>query len=137
MKKMILSLTLGLGLVFGVNAQEKGDFYVVTGDISGQAWTEWSVNPTVGYGVTDDLMIGLNISQADSTADQVIDVHARYFFKGYFAYAAAPGLDTDALQLGLGKMFSFHKNGMFIDPKVVYDTSAKTTNLQLGFGLKF
>ena len=81
---MILCLTLGLGLAFGVNAQEKGDFYVGTGDISGQAGTEWSVNPTVGYGVTDNLMVGLNISQADSTADQVIDVHARYFFNGYF-----------------------------------------------------
>ena len=38
---MILSLTLGLGLALGVNAQEKGDFYVGTGDISNTAWTEW------------------------------------------------------------------------------------------------
>ena len=136
MKKMILSLTLGLGLVFGVNAQEKGDFYVGTGDISGQAWTEWSVNPTVGYGVTDNLMVGLNISQADSTVDQVIDVHARYFVRGYFVYASAPNLDTDMLSLGLGKMFTIHK-GIFVDPKVVYNTGEKTTNLMLGVGLKF
>jgi len=33
-------------------------------------------------------------------------------------------------------MFTFHK-GVFVDPKVVYDATAKTTNLQLGVGLKF
>ena len=136
MRKLILSLTLGLLTVAGVNAQEKGDWYIGTGDIANKAWTEWSVNPTVGYGVTDDLMIGLNISQADSTADQVIDVHARYFFNGYFAYASAPNLDTDMLSLGLGKMFTIHK-GIFVDPKVVYNTGEKTTNLVLGVGLKF
>ena len=62
MKKLFLCLTLGLGLAFGVNAQEKGDWYIGTGDISGTAWTEWSVNPTVGYGITDNIMVGLNIS---------------------------------------------------------------------------
>ena len=33
-------------------------------------------------------------------------------------------------------MFTFHKN-VFMDPKVVYDSALKTTNLQLGVGLKF
>ena len=82
-------------------------------------------------------MEGLNVSQADSTEDISFDLHARYFFKGYFAYVATEGLDTEGLKLGVGKMFSFHKNGMFIDPKVVFDTATETTNLQLGFGLKF
>jgi hypothetical protein len=81
-------------------------------------------------------MVGLNVSQTDSTADMELDLHARYFWKEYFIYAGAPGLDTDALQIGLGKMFTFHKN-VFVDPKVVYDSAAKTTNLQLGVGLKF
>ena len=136
MKKLFLCLTLGLGLAFGVNAQEKGDWYVGTGDISSKAWTEWSVNPTVGYGVTDNLMIGLNVSQTDSTADQVIDAHARYYWGGYFVYASAPNLDTDLLSVGLGKMFTVYK-GVFVDPKVVYNTGEKTTNLMLGVGLKF
>ena len=39
MKKLFLSLALGLLLAFGVNAQnadnKKGDWYVGTGDISG------------------------------------------------------------------------------------------------------
>jgi hypothetical protein len=26
---------------------------------------------------------------------------------------------------------------MFVDPKIVYDLGAETTNLQIGFGLKF
>ena len=106
-------------------------------DIANKAWTEWSVNPTVGYGLSDDFMIGCTVSQMDSTEDVSVDLHARYFFNDYFAYVATEGLDTESLKLGVGKMFSFHKNGMFIDPKVVYDTAAKTTNLQLGFGLKF
>ena len=38
--------------------------------------------------------------------------------------------------IGAGKMFTFHK-GVYVDPKVVYDMTAKTTNLQLGVGLKF
>ena len=61
MKKLILSLALGLLCTLGVNAQEKGDWYIGTGDIANTAWTEWSVSPTVGYGVTDDLMIGFNV----------------------------------------------------------------------------
>ena len=48
MKKLFLSLVLGLLLVTGVNAQEKGDWYIGTGDIANTAWTEWSVSPTVG-----------------------------------------------------------------------------------------
>ena len=136
MKKLILSLALGLLLVTGVNAQEKGDWYIGTGDIANTAWTEWSVSPTVGYGVTDDLMVGFDVSQADSTADMAVDLHARYFHKGYFAYVSTTGLNTDNLSYGVGKMFTFHK-GVFVDPKVVYDATAKTTNLQLGVGLKF
>lgn len=137
---MILSLTLGLGLALGVNAQEKGDWYVGTGDISNTAWTEWSISPTVGYGITDKLMVGLNLSQADSTVDQVIDVNARYYMTlgghSIFVYASVPNLETENLSLGLGKMFTIHK-GVFVDPKVVYNAGSKTTNLMLGVGLKF
>ena len=136
MKKMILSLALGLGLVLGVNAQERGDWYVGTGDISNTAWTEWSVSPTVGYGITDNLMIGLSVSQADSTVDRNVDLHARYYWGGYFAYVATSGLNTDNLSYGVGKMFTFHK-GVYVDPKVVYNATEKTTNLMLGVGLKF
>ena len=136
MKKLILSLTLGLGLALGVNAQEKGDWYLGTGNIANTAWTEWSVSPTVGYGVTDNLMVGVNVSQADSTADMAVDLHARYFWKGYFAYVSTTGLNTDNVNYGVGKMFTFHK-GVYVDPKVVYDATAKTTNLMLGVGLKF
>ena len=132
----MLSLTLGLGLALGVNAQEKGDWYLGTGNIANTAWTEWSVSPTVGYGVTDNLMVGLNVSQADSTADMAVDLHARYFWKGYFAYVSTTGLNTDNVNYGVGKMFTFHK-GVYLDPKVVYDATAKTTNLMLGVGLKF
>tara|TARA_Y100001972_G_scaffold102284_1_gene127755 strand:- start:427 stop:843 length:417 start_codon:yes stop_codon:yes gene_type:complete len=138
MRKLILSLSLGLLVAAGVNAQtqEKGDWYVGTGDISNKSWTEWSVSPTVGYAVTDDIMVGVNVSQADSTVDMGVDLHARYFHKGYFAYVSTTGLNTDNLCIGAGKMFTFHKN-VFVDPKVVYNTAAKTTNLQLGVGLKF
>ena len=81
MKKFLMSLTLSLLFVLGVNAQEKGDVYVGTGDIANKAWTDWSIAPTVGYGVTDKLMVGLNVSQADSAADLAFDLHARYFIK--------------------------------------------------------
>ena len=81
-------------------------------------------------------MIGFNVSQTDSTADMAVDLHARYFWKGYFAYVATTGINTDDLVIGAGKMFTFHK-GVYVDPKVVYDIEAKTTNLQLGVGLKF
>ena len=135
MKKIVM-LALSAFLVFGVNAQEKGDWYIGTGDVANKAWTDWSVSPTVGYGLTDRLMVGCNVSQTDSAADVVYDLHARYFTRGYFVYAATTGLDTETLKLGLGKMFTFH-SGVYVDPKVIYDTSAKTTNLTLGVGLKF
>ena len=58
------------------------------------------------------------MSQADSTAEMEIDVHARYFVKGYFVYASAPNMDTDLLSVGFGKLFTFHR-GVYVDPKVV------------------
>ena len=141
MKKVILSLTLSLLVAVGVNAQNaKGDWYIGTGDIANTAWTEWSVAPTLGYGVSDKLMVGLNLSQVDSSADMVLDLHARYFMtlggQDVYVYGSAPDMNTDNLSLGLGKMFTFHKN-VFVDPKVVYNLGEKTTNLMLGFGLKF
>ena len=136
MRKLILSLALGLLTVAGVNAQEKGDWYIGTGNIANTAWTEWSVSPTVGYGVTDNIMVGVNVSQENEDADVAVDLHARYFWNGYFAYLSTTGLNTDNVSYGVGKMFTFHK-GVFVDPKVVYDATAKTTNLQLGVGLKF
>ena len=136
MKKMILSLTLGLLVALGVNAQEKGDWYIGTGDIANTAWTEWSVSPTVGYGISDNLMVGCSVSQAASIADMDVDFHARYYVRGYFVYVASSGLNTENLSYGVGKMFTFHK-GVYVDPKVVYDATTKTTNMMLGVGLKF
>ena len=136
MKKIVLTLFLSTLFVLGVNGQEKGDWYVGAGDIANKAWTEWSIAPTVGYGLTDNFMVGLNVSQADSTADMNFDIHARYFWRGYFVYLETEGLNTDNLNYGLGKMFTFH-NKVYVDPKVVYDATQKTTNLMLGVGLKF
>ena len=136
MKKIILTLALVVATIVGTQAQTNGDWYVGTGDVANKAWTDWAVSPTVGYGVTDNLMVGLSVSQLDATVDMTYDLHARYFVKGYFVYASAPNLETENLSLGLGKMFTIH-NGIFVDPKVVYNTSEKTTNLMLGVGLKF
>ena len=138
---MIFTFALSLLVAVGVNAQNtKGDWYIGTGDIANVAWTEWSVAPTLGYGVSDKLMVGLNLSQVDSSADMVLDLHARYFMtlggQDVYAYASVPDMDTENLNLGLGKMFTLHKN-VFVDPKVVYNLGEKTTNMQLGFGLKF
>ena len=136
MNKIILSLALSVLCVLGVNAQSAGDWYLGTGDIADKAWTEWSIAPTVGYGLTDNLMVGVNVSQADSTVDVSYNLHARYFVRGYFVYAATNGLDTETLKLGVGRMFGIHK-GIYVDPKIVYDTQSKTTNLTLGLGLYF
>ena len=138
---MILTLALSLLVAVGVNAQNvKGDWYVGTGDIANLSWTEWSVSPSMGYAVSDKLMVGLNVSQTDSSSDLELDLHARYFMTlgghDLFLYGSAPNLDTDNLSLGLGKMFTLHK-GVFVDPKIVYNVGEKTTNMMLGFGLKF
>ena len=141
MKRMILTFALSLLVAVGVNAQNaKGDWYIGTGDVANTAWTELSIAPTLGYGVSDKLMVGVNLSQADSASDMVLDLHARYFMtlggQDVYLYGSAPGLDTDNLSLGLGKMFTLYKN-VYVDPKVVYNLGEKTTNMQLGFGLKF
>ena len=138
---MILTFALSLLVAVGVNAQNvKGDWYIGTGDIANVSWTEWSVSPSMGYAVSDKLMVGLNVSQTDSSSDLELDLHARYFMTlgghDLFLYGSAPNLDTDNLSLGLGKMFTLHK-GVFVDPKIVYNVGEKTTNMMLGFGLKF
>jgi len=131
-----MSFALAVLCTLGVNAQAQGDWYVGTGDIANTAWTEWSIAPTVGYGITNNLMVGMNVSQEDSTADMQVDLHARYFMNTWFLYVETAGLNTDDLKVGAGKMFTFHK-GVFVDPKVVYDLNAETVNLTLGVGLKF
>tara|TARA_R110000824_G_scaffold151899_3_gene322941 strand:- start:345 stop:755 length:411 start_codon:yes stop_codon:yes gene_type:complete len=136
MRKIILTVVMACATILATQAQTKGDWYVGTGDVANVAWTELAVAPTVGYGVMDNLMVGLSVSQADSTVDMELDFHARYFVKGYFVYAATSGLDTESLSIGLGKMFTIHKS-IYVDPKVIYNTAQKTTNLTLGFGLKF
>ena len=136
MKNVLMSFAIAVLCIANVNAQEKGDWYIGTGDIANTAWTEWSIAPTVGYAIADKFMVGVNVSQADSSAEMVLDAHVRYFYNGLFGYVSAPNLDTDKLTIGLGKMFTLHK-GVYVDPKVVYDTNLKTTNLMLGFGLKF
>jgi len=137
MKNVLMSFALAVLCTVSVNAQNaKGDWYLGTGDIANTAWTELSIAPTVGYAISDNLMVGCNVSQADSSAEMVLDAHVRYFYNGLFGYVSAPNLDTDNLTIGVGKMFTFHK-GIYVDPKVVYDTNLKTTNLMLGFGLKF
>jgi hypothetical protein len=137
MKNFIFTIALGLLMTLGVNAQNvKGDWYVGTGDIAGIAWTDWAINPTVGYAVTDNIMVGGTVSQADSTVDMNVDFNVRYFWKGYFASVDLDGLTTDGMVVGFGKMFTFHKN-VFVDPKISYDIDEGTTNLGVGFGLKF
>ena len=137
MRKLII--LLAIAFTFTANAQEKGDWYVGTGDVANVSWTDWAISPSLGYGFTDDLVVGFNVSQEMGT-DMKYDVHVRRFFGNsenqYFAYVGVEDFDTDLLQLGIGKMFTLHKN-VFVDPKVVYDVNAKTTNLTLGFGLKF
>ena len=141
MKKLILSAALMIGMIVSTNAQNvKGDWYVGTGDIADVAWTEWAISPMLGYGVTDKLMVGLSLAQADSSEDLSMDLNARYFMNAggqdFFLYASLTDFDTDNLSLGLGKMFTVHK-GVFVEPKIVYHTGEKTTNMMLGFGLKF
>ena len=137
MKNVLMSFALAVLCAVSVNAQNaKGDWYVGTGDIANIAWTEWSVAPSVGYAINDNLAVGVNLSQTDSIADMVIDLDAKYFWKGYFVYGSMPNLDTDNLKLGFGKLFTFHK-GIYVDPKIVHDMGQGTTNLMLGVGLKF
>ena len=124
-----MSFALAVLCAVSVNAQNaKGNWYLGTGDIANTAWTELSIAPTVGYAISDNLMVGCNVSQADSSAEMVLDAHVRYFYNGLFGYVSAPNLDTDRLTIGVGKMFTFHR-GIYIDPKVVYNTSEKTTVL--------
>ena len=133
MKNIILSLALVIGVSISMNAQNaKGDWYVGTGNIADVAWTEWAVSPMLGYGINDNLMVGLSLAQADSSEDLSMDLNARYFVSAggqdFFLYAELNDFDTDNLALGLGKMFTVHK-GVFVEPKIVYHSGEKTTNM--------
>ena len=131
---------LVVGITISTQAQNaKGDWYVGTGDIADVAWTEWSVSPTLGYGVSDKLMVGLSLAQADSSEDLSMDLHARYFLNAggqdFFLYAAIGDMETDNLSLGLGKMFTIHKS-VFVEPKVVYHTSEKNNKHDVRFRIE-
>ena len=135
MKRIILTMALALGTLVTTNAQNQGDWYVGTGDVSNVAWTQWAVSPTIGYGATDNIMLSLSVSQ-DVQSDLNLDVSARYFMGEYFVYASSDKLALDHLNVGVGRMFTLRK-GIYLDPKLVYDLNTETTNLSLGFGLRF
>jgi hypothetical protein len=138
MRKLFLSLALGLLFAFGVNAQNaKGNWYVGTGDVAHVAWTDWAVSPTIGYAITDAIVLGGSLSQVSGEV-QVVNIYARYFFSNCFADVNLNGSkgETPSMVLGLGKMFTFHKVA-YIAPTLNYDYDAETLNLGLGFGFKF
>ena len=138
MKNFFFSLMICmLAISYTSNGQAKGDWYVGTSDIANVAWTDWSVSPMVGYGFYDNLVVGCSVAQADYAADLNLDFNARYFWNEYFIGAETDGFSTEGLKLSVGKMFSFHSNSIYVDPKLVYDSGLKTTNLRLGFGLRF
>ena len=121
MKNLILTFALTILVGFGANAQNaKGDWYVGTGDFTNTAWTELSIQPTIGYAFSDKYMVGMSLSQADSTEDMTLGLEGRYFHKGFFGYVALNDFDFDQAQLGVGRMFEFHKESMFVDIKIFY-----------------
>tara|TARA_Y100000389_G_C17130121_1_gene349803 strand:- start:73 stop:510 length:438 start_codon:yes stop_codon:yes gene_type:complete len=145
MKNLFLTLTLALGMAITANAQNaQGDWYLGTGDISSTSWTDLTLTPSVGYAFSDDIMVGLSLNQdavnpTDTTTvgDMDIDIHARYFFTNFYGYASTQNLTSDfGLSVGVGKLFTTEKN-LYLDPQVVFNTVTKTTNLRIGFGLKF
>ena len=136
MRKLFLSLALGLLFAFGVNAQNaKGNWYVGTGNISDVAWTDWAISPTIGYAVTDNLVLGGSVSHATGE-NMDLDFNVRYFFSEYFANVSLDGFSTDGMIFGIGKMFTLN-NGVYMAPSFDYDYDAETFNLGIGFGLKF
>ena len=145
MKNLFLTLTLALGMAITANAQNaQGDWYLGTGDISSTSWTDLTLTPSVGYAFSDDIMVGLSLNQdavnpTDTTVvgDMDIDIHARYFFTNFYGYASTQNLTSDfGLSVGVGKLFTTERN-LYLDPQVVFNTVTKTTNLRIGFGLKF
>ena len=136
MRNLILTMIVAVATLVGANAQSQGDWYVGTGDVANVAWTDWAVSPTLGYGVTDNIMVGMSVSQADSTADMNYKLHARYYMNNLFIYVATDGASTEGMSYGVGKMFTL-RNNIYVDPKIIYNSGEKTTNLTLGFGFRF
>ena len=139
MKKLFLSLALGLLLAFGVNAQnadnKKGDWYVGTGDISGIAWTDWAISPSLGYAVTDNVVCGLNLHQ-EVGGDEYLDLYARYYLGVYYVHVGVNEFNFNNAEIGYGMLFMINKN-VYVDPCFVYNAGDETSNLQLRFGFKF
>ena len=136
MKKLFLSLILTIGLLFAADAQNaKGNWYVVTGNIANIDWTDWAVSPTLGYAVTDNLVLGGSVAHITGE-DMDLDMSAKYFFGDYFVGINLDGFSTDGMMFEMGKMFMFLK-GIYVMPNFNYDYDNETFNMGLGFGMKF
>ena len=135
MRNLIILAIFVCGLFTANSQNAKGDWYVGTGDIANTAWTDWAVSPTLGYAVTDNLVLGGSVSHV-AGEDMDLDLSARYFFSGYFAGINLDGFSTEGMVFEMGKMFTFHK-GVYVAPTFNYDYDAETFNMGLGFGMKF
>jgi len=166
MKKLFLTFGLLAGALLTTNAQEaktccksgetkschsdaantQGDWYLGTTDISGVPWTQWALNPTVGYAFTDNIVVGASLLQGTeldvdgevTAGDLNMDLYARYFFKDFYGHVGTQNLTTDfGLNAGVGMLVNTGVSGLYVDPNVVYNTTTGTTNLRLGLGLRF
>ena len=135
MRNLIILAIFVCGLFTANSQNAKGDWYVGTGDIANTAWTDWAVSPTLGYAVTDNLVLGGSVSHVVGE-DMDLDLSARYFFSGYFAGINLDGFSTEGMVFEMGKMFTLHK-GVYVSPTFNYDYDAETFNMGLGFGMKF
>ena len=55
----------------------------------------------------------------EKTKTDSYNLHARYYLKGYFAYVATEGLSTDAMSVGVGRMFDFSDVRKNIEDQII------------------
>ena len=97
-----------------------------------------------GKDITDFISAANNNIVIGCSTDSIIYSTSTIAVGGYSytsgnlkGYVALNDFDFDQTKVGVGKMFVFKNDMIFVDPKIVYDLGAETTNLQIGFGLKF
>ena len=147
MKKLFTILTVVAISTTMTFAQQGSVALGVGSDLAGKSWQDYSLTPTVGYFITDNMMVGTGFSMesGDASSKQTnIDPFFRYYLSGALYANAGLELMMDgnegaegetSFQLGAGLSLMWNDK-IAIEPNLVVTLGEEDrTTIAMGLGI--
>ena len=147
-RNVIFSMMLMLVAAFSIQAQEsespvnQGDFIVQLSDIStdGVTVTDLQLAPTVGYALTDQIVVGAGALKGNEDSWQTA-VYGRYYLSSPFYAQGSLTYDSEEDETNFavsGGVTGFLGDNIYVEPNVQLNLIEEWSfELGLNFGVRF